>query len=123
MKKSLFILTFLIVFKPLFPIVEYLVNYEYISKVLCVNKEKPIMACNGKCYLMSELAKSADTEKPISDKKVVVKEVELFFFQEANILFSENNAIVQKPKLNTNYSNLYSYLNSYSVFHPPTNIS
>ena len=81
-KKSLFILTLFILLKPFLPIVEYVVNYEYISKVLCVNKETPIMGCDGKCYLMSQLAKSAEDEKPISDKKFIVKEVEILFFQE-----------------------------------------
>ena len=27
--------------KPILPVVDYIVNYEYISKVLCVNKAKP----------------------------------------------------------------------------------
>lgn len=122
-KKIAVILTFVILFKPLSPIVDYFVNYEYISKVVCVNKETPIMGCDGKCYLMSELAKSAETEKPISDKKVIVKEVELLFFQEIKTILLVKNIVVTAPILNTNYSNLYSYLNSCSVFHPPTFIS
>ena len=122
-KKTLFILTFFILFKPLFPIVEYVVNYEYISKVLCVNKETPIMGCDGKCYLMSQLAKSTEDEKPISDKKVIVKVVELLFFQEIfQIVFTKITTNTE-PILNTNYSNLYTYLNSCSVFHPPSLIS
>jgi hypothetical protein len=122
-KKTLFILTFFILFKPLFPIVEYVVNYEYISKVLCVNKETPIMGCDGKCYLMSQLAKSTEDEKPISDKKVIVKAVELLFFQEIfQIVFTKITTNTE-PILNTNYSNLYTYLNSCSVFHPPSLIS
>lgn len=50
-KKAIFILSFLMLFKPLFPLVEYVVNYEYISEVLCENKEKPLIGCDGKCYL------------------------------------------------------------------------
>ena len=69
------------VFKSLLPVVEYVVNYEYISKVLCVNKAKPELQCNGKCHLMKELAKASENEKPITDKRIVVKEVEVLFFQ------------------------------------------
>ena len=109
--------------KPFIPIVEYAVNYEYISKVLCVNKANPEMKCNGKCHLMKELAKSSEDEKPISDKKIAVKEFEILFFQEIKplaVLFSQ---IRLKPTSNFNYSNLYNYLNSSSFFHPPTIIS
>lgn len=123
MKKSLFILTLFILLKPFLPIVEYVVNYEYISKVLCVNKETPIMGCDGKCYLMSQLAKSAEDEKPISDKKVIVKDVELLFFQEIKQVVFLKAIITQKPILNFNYCNLYDYLNSSTTFHPPTIIS
>ena len=122
-KKSLFILTLFILLKPFLPIVEYVVNYEYISKVLCVNKETPIMGCDGKCYLMSQLAKSAEDEKPISDKKVIVKDVEIFFFQEIKQVVFLKTIITQKSILNFNYCNLYDYLNSSTTFHPPTIIS
>ena len=122
-KKSLFILTLFILLKPFLPIVEYVVNYEYISKVLCVNKETPIMGCDGKCYLMSQLAKSAEDEKPISDKKVIVKDVELLFFQEIKQVVFLKTIITQKSILNFNYCNLYDYLNSSTTFHPPTIIS
>jgi hypothetical protein len=122
-KKSLFILTLFILLKPFLPIVEYVVNYEYISKVLCVNKQTPTLGCDGKCYLMSQLAKSAEDEKPISDKKFIVKEVEILFFQEIKHVLFLKAIITQKPTLNFNYCNLYNYLNSSTTFHPPTIIS
>jgi hypothetical protein len=122
-KKSLFILTLFILLKPFLPIVEYVVNYEYISKVLCVNKETPIMGCDGKCYLMSQLAKSAEDEKPISDKKVIVKDVEILFFQVIKQVVFLKTIITQKSISNFNYCNLYDYLNSSTTFHPPTIIS
>lgn len=108
--------------KPLFPIAEYIVNYEYISEVLCINKEKPVLGCDGKCYLMSQLAKSAEAEKPISDKKLTVKEFEILFFQEIKPV----TLIIrtrQTPQLNYSYSNLYNYLDSPATFHPPSFIS
>ena len=43
--------------RPIMPIISYAVNYEYISTELCENKDKPEMACNGKCHLKKELAK------------------------------------------------------------------
>jgi hypothetical protein len=44
------------------PYLNYQVNYQYISTVLCENKEKPKLECNGKCHLTKELKKSAEEE-------------------------------------------------------------
>ena len=110
--------------KPIFPVVEYVVNYEYISKVLCENKAKPKMKCNGKCHLMKELAKASDAENPkSSDKKGTVQLTEVLFFEEIksfkiNTIYSSNI-----KKANTNYSDLYFYLNSDAAFRPPIFIS
>ncbi|WP_420287146.1 hypothetical protein VT569_10545 [Flavobacterium psychrophilum] len=120
MKKSLFILTLFMLLKPVLLVVEYLVNYDYITKVLCVNKETPIMGCDGKCYLISQLAKSSDTEKPFSDKKIIVKELEVLFFQEITAVIFPNASFLPIRVLNFNYSNLYNYLNSTTTFHPPS---
>lgn len=122
MKKIVYILSFFVLFKPLFPLVEYAVNYDYISKTLCINKEKPIMACNGKCYLMSELTKSFDAEKPISDKKDNIKSIEISFFQDFKpykFSFSKKN---QNQK-HSYYSNLYSFLKETCLLHPPNFIA
>ncbi len=44
--------------RPLGPIIEYYANYDYIANVLCENKDKPYLECNGKCYLEKQLNKS-----------------------------------------------------------------
>ena len=110
--------------KPVLPVIDYVVNYEYISKVLCVNKAKPKMKCNGKCHLMKELAKTAESETPISsNKKIATHDLEILFFEEIKpfkIAFSYFN---KKQIINKNFSDLYSFLNSNSVFRPPIFIS
>ena len=123
-KKAVLILALLIILNPIFPVIEYVVNYDYISKVLCVNKEKPKLQCNGKCHLMKELAKNSENENPIStNKKIASQETAVVFFQEMNS-FTITPLYFQKAKrANSNYSNLYSYKISNAVFHPPTVIS
>lgn len=49
--------------QPALPILEYLINYDYIVNELCENKDKPIMACNGKCYLGDQVDKQLDLDK------------------------------------------------------------
>ena len=115
---------FAVVLKPIFPLVDYAVNYNYIAKVLCVNKTKPTLKCNGKCHLMKELTKAAESEKPISsDKKPLVQESEVLFLETIPSFVCEDFFPISSQKINDNYSNLYSFLNSCVVEHPPTFIS
>lgn len=72
-------ITILIIFcfaeiTPLLPYLEYCVNYDYISEVLCVEKDKPLSICNGKCYLSQQLKEAQETEE--QDKKIVTVEQE-----------------------------------------------
>jgi hypothetical protein len=121
-KKLVLIVIFAIILKPILPVIDYIVNYEYISTVLCENKDKPELNCCGKCHLKKELAKASEGEKPInSDKKDNSKqEVEVLFFQDIKSLVLEQIYVQNITYINDNYSNLYFRLNGCSVFHPPT---
>ena len=123
-KKIVFLLALFILVKPVLPVIDYVVNYEYISKVLCVNKAKPKMKCNGKCHLMKELAKASENETPISsNKKTASHELEVLFFEEIKSFKIASIYFEDRQKANNNYSDLYFYLNSDSVFRPPIFIS
>ncbi len=124
MKKIVFITLIALILKPILPVVDYIVNYEYISKVLCENKDKPKLKCNGKCHLMKELAKAADAENPkSSDKKQNTPIQEVLFFKEIKSFSIVSFSFSTESKINSSYLELYSYLNTNSVFHPPTFIS
>lgn len=43
-------------------VADYLLNKDYIAKVLCVNRDKPEMKCNGKCHLAKQLKKQDAAE-------------------------------------------------------------
>jgi hypothetical protein len=49
--------------KPLWPIAEYIMNYDYIANVLCENKDKPQLKCDGKCYLAKKLAQESQEQE------------------------------------------------------------
>lgn len=57
--------------KPLWPVAEYIMNYDYIKDVLCENKDRPMMNCDGKCYLAKMLAKEAEKHEknPFGEKQ------------------------------------------------------
>lgn len=45
--------------KPLWPIVDYISNYDYIVTELCQNRARPELNCDGKCYLAQMLTESS----------------------------------------------------------------
>lgn len=120
-KNTFLLLGLLILFRPIFPVLDYVANYDYIVKVLCENKEKPELKCNGKCHLMKEMAKASENEKPLSqDKKTSIQESEILFVQQLpffEIKFIPNST---QKEINLKYTNLYCYNQIQSVFHPPT---
>ena len=81
------------------------------------------MQCNGKCHLMKELAKASENEKPISDKKIVVHEFEILFFQDIKPFTITSFLNTNQAVLHAKYLNLYAHLHDKLVFHPPTFIS
>lgn len=44
-------------------LISYQLNKEYLTKVFCVNKSKPQLHCNGKCYLKKQLDVKQDQEE------------------------------------------------------------
>ncbi|MEL7145130.1 MAG: hypothetical protein AAFO69_02080 [Bacteroidota bacterium] len=46
----------------LLPYAQYYLNYDYISEVLCINKEQPMTMCYGKCYLSDQLNKATNRD-------------------------------------------------------------
>jgi hypothetical protein len=47
--------------RPTFPLFNYVINYDYIAEVLCINKEKEILQCNGTCQLTKEILENEPT--------------------------------------------------------------
>jgi len=105
----------------MWPVVDYAINYDYIVNVLCENKDKPEMQCNGKCYLTKELAEEAgiDDNNPYSGKTskteipqfIILEHIKEYTFSIENDLDSLEN-IGYKPNLN-------SFLFISKIHHPP----
>lgn len=73
--KSLVALAFLFLFlvamlRPLAPVLDYAANKSYFATVLCINKDKPDLECEGKCVLMQRLKQAMGEEEPLPTKPV-----------------------------------------------------
>lgn len=103
--------------RPIAPLVEYAINYDYISKVLCINKDKPELSCNGKCQLMKKLEKQQ--QKDFNSLQINMEEYPIGFVE---ILHLSKNKALQKINSKKLFFYNFNYYFSFQqeIFHPPT---
>lgn len=106
-------------FKPVIPVLEYMVFYDYFKNELCENKEKVELKCNGKCQLKKELAKASDFPENGKEKRITF-ETNVVLYQEIEEHFVfDPQFYTYKSKIPTNYNLSYSYVKTNYVFRPP----
>lgn len=103
--------------RPIAPFVEYAVNYDYISKVLCINKEKVELNCKGKCYVMKQLEKQQ--QEDFNSLQISMEEYPIGFVELVSV--PKGNSFQFQNKNRFLYQQNYSFLVGNSVFHPPNN--
>ncbi|MCG3167054.1 MAG: hypothetical protein POELPBGB_02837 [Bacteroidia bacterium] len=93
----------------------YEVNKDYISNVLCENKEKKELHCEGKCHLKKELQKEDKKENtPTGSSK---EKFEVNLFSEGTFVFFIPIETVRNYPIS--HVTLLPQNSSISVFHPP----
>ncbi|NML57996.1 hypothetical protein [Chryseobacterium cheonjiense] len=113
---SIFII-FTIALRPVLPLINYAVNYDYIVKNLCENRNIPQSTCKGKCYVSKELAK---TEKQSTTNQTAkISGIDVFISHEI-LSFSMNNQFnVSNKKSDSSYINFHTSEYFSRIFHPP----
>ena len=100
------------------PILDYAVNYKYISTQLCENRARPELRCNGKCYIKKEILKSSENQNA-KESKVQIKSIDVFVVNE----ISEFKADFSVEKnVENNFQNCFNLRVKpfdESIFHPP----
>lgn len=125
MKKLIFThlflnLYFLALVQPVIPILEYLLNYDYIAAELCENKDKPILTCNGKCYLEKQIVKQQDVDRDASVPVPPTIDLEKFLTIKTNDFTFQLNEVKQIHQATTFYNLLKEISFSESLFRPPS---
>jgi hypothetical protein len=74
-------------FSSLFVYAGFELNRDFIAKNLCINRDKPWLHCNGKCYFMRKIKQAQEKEK--SQERQSQKNLfqEACFTQKAGIRF------------------------------------
>lgn len=94
----------------------FLLNQSYIAENLCVNRDKPMMHCEGKCYLSKKINEQEKKDhSPVSRTEKF--DVQVYFLPEA-VAAPVAFELLPKPVSSTNDSEILSSFSS-SIFHPP----
>lgn len=114
---SFALLYILAMFRPVQPVLNYYLNQDYIAKFLCINKDKPALHCNGKCYLMKQLEKQSK-EKNAPAPNIQLENYPIGFVYIFRL--KENHTNFQFGfQASNSYTNHYFFLYQPSTFHPP----
>ena len=103
--------------RPVAPFLEYIINYDYISKVLCINKDKPELRCNGKCQLMKKLEQQEQDDfnlLRINMEEYPIGFVDLFVYSK-----EQSHKKTRSEKI-FSYKQNYRFSFNQKIFHPPT---
>jgi hypothetical protein len=117
-----YLLYLLAMVKPVMPIIEYYANYDYIATVLCENKDKPYLECNGKCYLEKQLK---ETNHQNHDHKSTIPQISLEDYPISPINYFTYQ-IKQLQQINSESLFVYKFSNQNflnTIFKPPQKIS
>ena len=88
--------------------VYYGTNMDYIIENYCVNKERPQLKCDGKCFLAKKLIAAYDSETDDS-KSVEAHAFFPVFLETPQTLQIDGDVIYKDHSINFSYQLLYSY--------------
>ena len=104
-------------------ILHWKINQDFITEKYCVNKDQPMLNCNGKCYLSKQLEQLELKEKeereqyPSPQEKIENTNI-IFFANDLDEIDSSSN--LTSKKNHSYYINLYQFLATKSPWVPPT---
>lgn len=94
-------------------------NHKYIAENLCINKNRPWLHCNGKCYFMKKIHQAEENEKK-QEAKDNLSRLEVSFFQEPyQVAFIEPVILEANKSTFPRYTYQYSSRYIETIFRPP----
>jgi hypothetical protein len=99
----------------------YGLNINSIIDKYCVNKDKPALHCDGKCFLAQQLNQASDSDDTNSDKFLhVIFEsfIPVYICIQEDITFLNFSTNISDKKI-FGYQNSYTFLHEFNNFKPP----
>ena len=97
----------------------YRVNRDFIAKNLCVNRDKPMLNCNGQCYLSKQLQAAEEKEQKSNSERLNKMPEVVLSFQSIPSLFKAR--YFERVVLENNFpiSDFHPNFSAKGFFHPP----
>ncbi|WP_146052814.1 hypothetical protein [Aquimarina sp. I32.4] len=97
----------------------YQLNINTIVEKYCVNKERPRLNCNGKCYLMSQLNTKTQSPSESTDSTLITEAFLPLFFQETTVKIENTNSLITESVQNWKLQCFHIKNVSKDIDHPP----
>lgn len=101
---------------PLLILVDFKIHQDFIAEVLCINRDRPELQCNGQCHLQDKLSEQQQKEQQLP--KQVEEKIPVFFMERLPAFLLQHT-----PKHIITYlpyrPHLHDYLSADDFFHPP----
>jgi hypothetical protein len=99
---------------------DYEIRKEFIIKNYCVNKNKPELHCDGKCFLAKKIQAQTDKEEQSALQNFIYKLLEINTFEsQSNFSFDNQTEIKDSSVKNYFFAEQTTLEFSSSIFHPP----
>lgn len=99
-------------------LIDYQLRKDFIAKAFCINKQKPQLNCNGKCYLAKRLKTAEEQENKAQHNIFDKYEIPTMICEELTNLHFQSYHFIQASASDT-YLSHYSGLFNLSIFQPP----
>lgn len=101
--------------------IDFKINQDFIAQVLCINKDRPMSSCNGRCYLSEQLKKVEEEKKQTSSsEKEKLKLVYCYFKVSFDLSFHTPYFIKKLNPVGVDEFYLYSFITT--IFRPPKSL-
>jgi len=99
---------------------DYTINRTYIIENFCVNKDKPLLQCDGKCFLAEQLKKAQDQKENQAGGIEFNRDFGIFILQESSISLTNFSSTILNH--GATYQEDYRVSQLVDIFHPPKSI-
>lgn len=119
-KHTLLFLGIFMLLKPLIPFLEYALNYDYIVKELCEQKDEIENTCNGTCHLSKRIQETSDDLPSHKSQEKKLEQAEVLFLEETSFsfqVFLPKNVLIENRMRNLVFQSI-----SLDIPYPPPNL-
>jgi hypothetical protein len=97
----------------------YRINRDYIAENLCVNRDKPMLNCNGQCYLAKKLKAAEEKEQKSNSERLAKMPEVVLAFQAIEPVFSPRFSAPFAIENNFSTQEFFPNAAAKGFFHPP----